>query len=201
MLKHILATATALSLLATAAYAAEIGKPAPAFSAKDIAGKTQSIAQYKGKIVVLEWNNPDCPFVHKQYDSGNMQALQKYATEKGVVWLSIDSAGAGKQGNMTPAEAKEHIAQVKGHPSAYILDAEGTIGRLYDAKTTPHMFVIDKTGNLAYQGAIDDKPSADMEDIAIAKNYVRAAIDAVAAGKAPEVAETRSYGCSVKYGS
>ena len=199
MFKHVLYTATALACISSYAFAAETGKPAPAFEVKDIAGKTQSIAKYKGKIVVLEWNNPDCPFVHKQYDSGNMQALQKYATEKGVVWLSVDSGGVGKQGNMTPEQAKEHVAEVKASPSAYILDPEGTLGKLYGAKTTPHMFVIDKNGVLAYQGAIDDKPSADLEDIATAKNYVRAAIDALAAGKSPEVGETRSYGCSVKY--
>jgi len=180
-------------------YAAEVGQSAPAFSVKDIAGHTQSLAKYKGKIVVLEWNNPGCPFVKKHYGSGNMQALQQYAKSKGVVWLTINSGAPGKQGYMDAVSAKDKIAEVGGHEAAYILDPEGTLGQLYGAKTTPHMFVIDKQGNLAYVGAIDDAPTPDPADTKTAHNYVKAAIDALKAGKPVAVAQTKSYGCSVKY--
>jgi peroxiredoxin len=199
MFKKALYASAAVLMSASLAFAADIGKPAPDFKATDIAGKAQSVSQYKGKIVVLEWNNPGCPFVHKHYDTQNMQKLQEYAASKGVVWISVNSGAKGKQGNMTPEEAKEHLAESKAHPSSYILDESGAIGHLYEAKTTPHMFVIDAKGTLVYKGAIDDKASANHDDIEGAKNYVRAAIDALAAGKTPEVTETKSYGCSVKY--
>jgi hypothetical protein len=181
------------------AQAAEVGKPAPAFDVRDIAGKEQSLARYKGKIVVLEWNNPECPFVRKHYGSGNMQKLQQYALSKGVVWLTINSGAPDKEGAMNAAEAKAKITEVGGHETAYILDPEGTLGNLYGAKATPHMFVINAEGNLAYEGAIDDKPTADPEDITTSDNYVKDAIDALVAGKQVAVAQTRAYGCSVKY--
>jgi hypothetical protein len=180
-------------------YAAETGKPAPAFDVKDIAGHEESLAKYKGKIVVLEWNNPGCPFVKKHYGSGNMQALQKYATGRGVIWLTINSGAPGKQGHMDALEAKAKIVEAGAHQTAYILDPSGTLGLLYGAKTTPHMFVIDSQGRLAYAGAIDDKATPDPEDIKTPHNYVKAAVDALLAGKPVEVAQTKPYGCSVKY--
>jgi hypothetical protein len=185
--------------IAMSAQAVETGKAAPAFTIKDIEGNTETLLQYKGKIIVLEWNNPGCPFVKKHYGSGNMQALQQYALGKDVIWLTINSSAKNKEGYMDPAEAKAKIAEVGAHQTAYITDPEGTLGMLYGAKTTPHMFVINSQGILQYQGAIDDKPTADKEDIKTAHNYVKAALDALLNGKAVEVPQTRAYGCSVKY--
>jgi peroxiredoxin len=199
MLKHVFSAAVFTTLYVLPLQAAEVGKPAPAFEVKDIDGKAQSIAQYKGKIVVLEWNNPECPFVKKHYGSGNMQKLQEYALSKGVVWLSVDSSASGKEGYMDEAAAKAKITEVGAHDTAYILDHEGELGKLYGAKATPHMFVVDDKGNLAYEGAIDDKPTPDPEDIKRADNYVKDAIDALQAGKPVAVAQTRAYGCFVKY--
>jgi hypothetical protein len=199
MIKKIIASAALILAFTLPAQAAIVGQPAPAFSVKDITGNTQSPSQYKGKILVLEWNNPGCPFVKKHYGSGNMQALQQYAVGKGVVWLAINSGGPGKEGYMDADGAKAQIAKVGGHESAYILDPEGTLGKLYGAKATPHMFVIDQNGVLAYQGAIDDKPTPDPDDIKGANNYVKAAIDALLAGKPLAISETRAYGCGVKY--
>lgn len=192
--------AAALILFSTTALAApEIGKPAPDFTATDQNGKTVKLSDFKGRVTVLEWNNPECPFVKKHYDSGNMQKLQAYAHDNKVVWLAVNSSAEGKQGNMTMAQAKEHLAQSKSTVDHYLLDPEGKIGMLYEAKTTPHMFVIDKNGNLAYMGAIDDKPSTDAKDIDGATNYVRAALDSLMAGKPVAVADTKAYGCNVKY--
>lgn len=181
------------------AQAALIGEKAPDFSAKDVAGETHSLEQHKGKLIVLEWHNPGCPFVRKYYDAGHMQALQKDAIEKGVVWLVVNSGAEGKQGHMTPSAAKEYLAKAGATPSGYILDADGKIGQLYGAKTTPHMFVIDKHGTLVYAGAIDSVPSADAADIAGAKNYVKAALDALLTDTPVAVTQTQAYGCSVKY--
>lgn len=202
MLKHIAAAIFSLSMLATPSLAApEVGKLAPDFHAPDINGAEQSLSQYRGKIIVLEWHNPECPFVVKHYGSGNMQKLQADAKAKDVVWLTINSGAEGKQGHMTAAEAKEELSKSGSASAAYILDPKGEIGRLYEAKTTPHMFVVDGEGILAYAGAIDDKASFDPEDIKTSKNYVSAAIEALQTG-APVVTpnSTRSYGCSVKYG-
>lgn len=198
-MKSSLLSIAALLAMFSLAHAADTGQPAPDFSAKDIAGAEQSLSLHKGKIVVLEWNNPECPFVVKHYGSNNMQQLQQYAKDKGVVWLTINSGAPGKQGNMNDEQAKAYLAKSKAAPSAYILDPEGKIGKLYGAKTTPHMFVIDAAGNLAYAGAIDDKPSTDVADIASSKNYVKAAIDELQAGKPVSTAQTQAYGCSVKY--
>ncbi len=176
-----------------------IGKPAPDFTATAVDGDSVTLSEYKGKIVVLEWNNPGCPFVHKHYDSGNMQKLQSYAVGKGVVWLTINSSASGKQGHMDNALAKDYIDKEKLTATHYILDPAGKIGKLYGAKTTPHMFVIDAKGNVAYMGAIDDNPTPDPAAVKDAKNYVRAAIDDLLAGKPVAVASTQSYGCSVKY--
>ena len=179
--------------------AVEVGKAAPDFTATAISGKEVTLSGYKGKIVVLEWNNPDCPFVKKFYDVGAMQKYQADATAKDVVWLSINSSAEGKQGHLDTASAKASLTEKKAAPSEYILDPKGEIGHLYGAKTTPHMFVIDKEGTLAYAGAIDDKRTPSSGDIEGAKNYVSAAIDALTAGKEVEVASTQAYGCSVKY--
>jgi len=199
MLKKFLGTVMLAALAAMPAVAAEVGQPAPAFDVKDINGKDETLEQYKGKIVVLEWTNPDCPFVRKHYGSGNMQQLQKYALGKGVVWLTINSGAPGKEGALDEAAAKAKISETGAQDTAYILDPKGTLGRLYGAKATPNMYVIDTEGKLAYEGAIDDKPTPDPDDIKGADNYVKDAIDSLLAGKQLAVAQTRAYGCSVKY--
>jgi peroxiredoxin len=182
-----------------AARAATVGAAAPAFSGKDSQGKMQSLAQYRGKYVVLEWTNRECPYTRKQYDSGNMQALQREWTAKGVVWLTLLSSPPGEQGYLDAAQENAQIEKMHAHPTAAILDPSGTVGREYGAKTTPHMFVIDPQGKLIYDGAIDDKPTTDTADVKGAKNYVSAALIEAMAGRAVEVASTRPYGCSVKY--
>lgn len=177
----------------------EIGKPAENFTLADTKGKTHSLTDFKGKFVVLEWYNPDCPFVRKHYDGGNMQSLQKTYTEKDVVWLSINSSAAGKQGHYTPAEYNKLAADKKTAPTALLLDHDGKVGRLYNAKTTPQIFVINPEGNLIYQGAIDNNSSADAADIATSENYVKSTLDAALAGKPVANSATKPYGCSVKY--
>jgi peroxiredoxin len=189
--------AAAISLPALAA--PKVGAPAPAFSGVDNNGKTQTLSDYKGKIVVLEWTNAECPFVKKFYGVGKMQELQKTYGEKGVVWLSVNSSAEGKQGHVTADQANAIRKGKNVASAATILDAAGTIGKLYEAKTTPHIFVIDAEGKIAYMGAIDDKQSADPEDIKQAKNYVVEALDALLAGKPVEAASVAPYGCSVKY--
>lgn len=201
MFKRLITAVAITALSAGTAFALpEVGKLAPDFHASDINGNAQSLSQYRGKIIVVEWTNPECPFVVKHYKSGNMQKLQAEARTKGVVWLSINSGGEGKQGHLSTEEAKAGIAASKSTASAYILDPKGEIGRMFDAKTTPHMFVVDAEGILAYAGAIDDKPTFDQSDIEGATNYVREAIAALQAGTPVKVSSTRSYGCSVKYG-
>jgi peroxiredoxin len=186
--------------MTTFAHAApEVGKPAPDFTATDSNGKTVRLSDFKGKIVVLEWTNDGCPFVQKHYSSHNMQSLQKDETSKGIVWLSIVSSAPGSQGYVTGPEANELTQSRGASPTAVLLDPEGTVGHLYDARTTPHMFIVNKDGILVYMGGIDDKPTANPADIANAKNYVRAALDEVMAGKPVQSAVTRPYGCSVKY--
>lgn len=179
--------------------AAEVGKPAPDFTATDIKGNEVKLSDLKGKNVVLEWTNNECPFVKKHYGSGNMQATQQKATEDGAVWVSIVSSAPGMQGNVTAEEAMKIEEEVGAHDTNRILDPSGEIGQLYGAKTTPHMFVIDKEGVLAYAGAIDDKPDADPASVKDAKNYVLAALDDLNAGKAVETPTTAPYGCGVKY--
>ncbi len=189
----------AISAAIPANAAVEIGKPAPAFTATDSNGKTHNLSDFAGKVVVLEWNNPECPYVVKHYESGNMQKLQETYTGKDVVWLTVNSGKAGKQGALDAAGANAYVEAQKAKQTAYILDADGTIGKAYDAKVTPHMFVIDDKGNLVYDGAIDDNDSAKAEDALTAKNYVSAALDAVLEGKAVETSKTKPYGCGVKY--
>jgi len=177
----------------------EVGKASPDFIGVDSNGVKHSLSQYKGKTVVLEWTNHDCPYVRKHYHSGNMQKLQKHATANGVVWLSIISSKPGKQGHVSGQQANALSQSRNAAPTAVILDETSEIGLLYGAKTTPHMYIIDKTGELVYMGGIDNIPSKDEDDIAKAKNYVRAALDAMAVGKPIEDNITRPYGCSVKY--
>ena len=178
---------------------AEIGKPAPDFTLPDSMGKNHTLSDYAGKIVVLEWLNHGCPFVRKHYDSGNMQKLQKMAKDKGVVWFSVISSAPGKQGYATPEQANETAKEKKAVPTAILLDPEGTIGKMYDAKTTPHMYIIDKDGKLVYNGGIDDIRSTNIDDIAKAKNYVLLALGELQAGKEVSVKTSQPYGCSVKY--
>jgi len=193
----LLSILTAFSLSAYASV--NVGKPAPDFTGIDSQGIKHSLSQYKGKTVVLEWTNHDCPYVKKHYNSGNMQKLQNNATANGIVWLSIISSKPGKQGHVSGEQADELTQSRNAAPTAVILDETSEIGLLYGAKTTPHMYIIDKTGQLVYMGGIDNIPSKDEDDIAGAKNYVRAALDAMAAGKTIEDSITRPYGCSVKY--
>lgn len=200
MIKPIL-LAAAISVSAASAFAAgpDIGQPAPAFMGVDSNGKAHKLSDFAGKTVVLEWSNHDCPYVKKHYNAGNMQATQTASTAKGAVWLTIVSSAPGKQGAVTGAEANKLTADRKAAPTAVILDPAGTIGKAYEAKTTPHMYIIDGKGILRYQGAIDDKPSSAAESLNGAKNYVLAALGEMAAGKPVSVAETEPYGCSVKY--
>lgn len=191
---------TIVGLCAPVAGAAvNTGETAPDFTLTDTNGKTHALSDFKGKFVVLEWLNHDCPFVQKHYDSGNMQGLQKEFTAKDVVWLSINSSAEGKEGNYPADKANELTKEKNAAPSAVLLDSDGKVGKLYGAKTTPHMFVISPQGLLIYQGAIDDKPSADPADIASSKNYVKTALDEAMAGQAVSESTTKSYGCSVKY--
>lgn len=196
------ASLTAGAVIAASAQATEppvTGSPAPAFSVEDINGVTWSLADLGEDTVVLEWTNNECPYVRKHYESGSMQALQAEATEAGVVWLQIISSAPGEQGHVS-AETAALLNEERGaSPTAAILDPSGDLGRLYDARTTPHMFVIEH-GELVYQGAIDDRPTSNIDDIEGARNYVREALEAIAAGEPIAAPETRAYGCNVKYG-
>ncbi len=196
----LLGLSLSLALLVAPAFAeVETGKAAPNFTLTDTKGTSHSLADFKGKHVVLEWYNPDCPFVVKHYKPGNMQALQKTYTDKGVVWLSINSSATGKQGHYSAAEFNKLIAESKSAPTALLLDQDGKVGKQYAAKTTPHIYIINPEGTLIYQGAIDSKPSADSDDIASSENYVKTTLDAALAGKPIKVGSTKPYGCSVKY--
>lgn len=184
----------------SASAAVEIGKTAPDYGFTDITGESHSIAGFNGKTVVLEWHNPGCPFVQKFYNAGEMQRVQAEAQkDSDVVWITVNSSAEGKQGYLTKEDAAKLIAEQKAVPTAYVLDYNGEFGKLYGAKTTPHMYVIDKDGNLAYQGAIDSIKSADSDDIAKAKNYVMAALAALKKGEKPATTSTEAYGCGVKY--
>ena len=199
MFRSLLAAAALATLAAPALAAATVGQPAPAFSAMDSNGKRHALADLRGKTVVLEWTNAGCPFVQKHYESGNMQRLQAAATSDDVVWLTVNSGAPGKQGHVTGREANAVLANWKAKPSAYLLDGDGRVGRAYGATVTPHMYVIDAEGTVAYAGAIDDTPTADQADIARAKNHVVAALADVKAGRPVAAATSKPYGCSVKY--
>jgi peroxiredoxin len=187
-------------LLAPVAGAAvKVGAPAPAFTATATTGTSLSLADYRGHVVVLEWTNHECPYVRKHYETSNMQALQKEATGQGVRWLTIISSAPGTQGYVTARQADELTTSRQATPTAVLLDPAGTVGQLYGATNTPHMYVIDKAGTLVYAGAIDDKPTSRKGDVPGAQNYVRAALQAVAANQPVKTPVTRAYGCTVKY--
>lgn len=188
-------------LAAPALSKVSVGQPAPDFTLTDSNGKSRSLSEFKGKIVVLEWNNPECPFVGKHYGSGNMQRQQADATAAGVIWLTINSSATGKQGDIDGAAANAYIAKVGAKQSAYLLDPTGRVGHLYGARTTPHMFVIDKAGVLRYMGGIDSIASTDKEDLAKSTQFVPQVLAELKAGKAVSVTTSQPYGCSVKYGS
>jgi peroxiredoxin len=177
-----------------------VGKAAPDFRAADVDGRPVSLSDFRGKTIVLEWSNPECPTVSKHYDSGNMQKTQAQAAAAGVVWLTINSSGEGNQGHMTPAEARAFAAAQPSRRAAYLLDASGTVGKAYGARATPHLFIIEPSGTLVYNGAIDDKPTQDAADIPGARNHDLAALAELKAGKPVSVPSSRPYGCSVKYG-
>ena len=181
--------------------ASDVGKPAPAFSATDSNGKIWSLAELKGKVVVLETSNQDCPYVRKHYNSGNMQTQQREAAAKGVVWLTVASSAPGEQGFVTAAEANELTRKRNASPAAFLLDPQSKVARAYGATVTPHMYVIDGTGMLAYKGGIDSIPSSNVDDVPKARQYVRLALDEVLAGKPVTEASTRPYGCTLKYGN
>jgi peroxiredoxin len=196
---------TALLFAAAAAASAPVlaalvpGQPAPAFRGTDVNGKPVSLADFRGKTVVLEWNNPNCPFVQKHYTSGNMQSLQQKNTAAGVVWIAVNSTAESHSDYMAPAKLAAWFGEQKAAPTAVLMDAKGEIGRAYGAKVTPHMYVIDGKGTLVYAGAIDDKRSANPADIKTSTNHVAVALGEVAAGKAVSTPATTAYGCTIKY--
>jgi AhpC/TSA family len=191
--------AITLAALTIPALAVVPGTPAPDFKGTDSTGAQHSLSEYRGKFVVLEWANQGCPYDRKHYLSGSMEAQQREWTAKGVIWLSVISSAPGEQGYVTPAEENTYLKTMHAAPTAALLDPDGTIARIYGAKTTPHIFVIDPTGKLIYQGAIDDKPTTEQEDLKGARNYLNETLTAAMAGKPLQVESTRPYGCSVKY--
>src|ERR1041385_2424595 len=198
VVRSLLVAAVAI-VSANALAAAKVGEPAPLFAATDSNGKNVSLADYKGKYVVLEWTNNECPFVRKHYGSGNMQAQQKEFTSKGVVWFTVISSAPGKQGHVDGKEANELTKSRNASPTAVLLDEKGDVGRLYGAKTTPHMFIVDPSGKLIYAGGIDSIASTDQEDLPKATQYVKVALTEAMSGKPVSQAVTAPYGCSVKY--
>jgi peroxiredoxin len=199
-MNHILKSTVALLVAAgTAVAAPQVGQPAPEFTLTDSNGQSHNLSDFKGKFVVLEWLNHGCPFVKKHYDGGNMQGLQKEYTGKDVVWLSIVSSAPGKQGHMSPEETNKTKEEKGSAATAILIDEDGTVGKLYDAKVTPELYVINPEGTLVYMGAIDDKKSVDAADVAGAKNFVKQALDEAMSGQPVSEATTTAYGCSVKY--
>jgi len=199
-MKRMLTALTLFGFIDSALAAAEVGKPAPAFTATDIHGQAHKLSDYKGKIVVLESYNLDCPFVRNQYRSGAMQELQRDLTAKGVVWLIVNSVSPKHPSHRSPEAAKKEWTNQKIAATAWLDDGSGQIGKAYGMRTTPHMFVIDNEGVLAYQGAIDDRAASD-GDPRTARNYVREAVQKLQAGEKPAVSQTKPYGCGVKYGN
>jgi peroxiredoxin len=192
-------TVALLVAAGTALAAPQVGQPAPEFTLTDSNGKAHKLSDFKGKFIVLEWLNHGCPFVIKHYESGNMQKLQKEYTGKDVVWLSIASSAPGKQGHMSPEETNKTKADKGSAATAVLRDEDGTVGKLYDAKVTPELYVVDPEGTLIYMGAIDDVKSTDTADVAGAKNYVKQALDEAMAGKPVSEPSTSAYGCGIKY--
>jgi peroxiredoxin len=179
--------------------AAKIGAAAPDFTASASNGKSYRLADFRGKFVVLEWHNNGCPYTRKHYESGNMQRLQKEWTGRGVIWFTVISSAPGTQGYVTADQENAYMSRMHAEPTAALLDASGDLGHMYDAKTTPHMIVINPAGNIIYDGAIDDHPTSDQSDIANSKNFVNEALTEAMAGKPVDSPVTRPYGCSVKY--
>ena len=179
--------------------ATQAGPEAQEFTLTDSTGAKRSLSEFRGRFVVLEWVNPECPFVRKHYDSNNMQHLQRRYAERGVVWLSIDSSAPSKQGHLTQDQAAAWLKERDASPTALLLDPAGEVGKLYNARTTPHMFIVNREGQLIYQGAIDDKPSTNPQDVKGAKNYVQQALDEAMSGAPVSEASSQPYGCSVKY--
>ncbi|HOJ38603.1 MAG TPA: thioredoxin family protein [Ignavibacteriales bacterium] len=199
MLEKVLLIIALFSFATVVAQQTKINSPAPDFTLLDINGKEHKLSEYKGKIVVLEWINFDCPYVKKHYNSKNMQQLQEKYTKQDIIWLAICSSAPGKQGNFTKDEILNRIKLHDAKFNAYLIDEDGKVGKTYGAKTTPHIFIIDKNGNLVYAGGIDDKPSKEIEDVKDAKNYVSKALDELLSGKPVTEQSAQSYGCSVKY--
>jgi peroxiredoxin len=199
-MKHsVFVLAAAFALAAAPALAATVGQPAPDFSAPDLTGKPVRLSDFRGKFVVLEWTNPECPYVRRHYDSGNMPSLQKEVAAKDVVWLAVNSTSPSSGEFKTPEEMKKWLGEKGATPKATLIDKDGKVGRLYGARTTPHMYVVDPQGKLVYAGAIDDKRWASTAETKSAKNHVRAALGEAMAGQPVSVAATSPYGCSVKY--
>ncbi|MCO4093967.1 MAG: thioredoxin family protein [Acidovorax sp.] len=200
--RTLIATAALVAFVASGAQAAAtVGQPAPDFALKDTSGKTVRLSDFKGKHVVLEWTNPGCPFVKKHYDSGNMPATQKDATAKGVVWLSINSTEKASSDYLEPAQLMAWKTERKSAPTAVLMDEEGTVGKSYGARTTPHLYIVNPQGQLIYAGGIDSIPSARASDIEKATNYVKVGLAEALAGKPLSAATTQPYGCSIKYKS
>ncbi len=200
-MKKLLSAAALVFTATLATAAATVGQPAPTFTAVDATGKAVSLADFKGKTVVLEWVNPGCPFVQKHYSAANMQGTQKDATAKGVVWLAINSTATDAGDYLPPAEMAKWMQTQKAAASAMLMDADGKVGRAYGARTTPHMYIVDPAGKLVYAGGIDNKPSSNPADIPSSTNYVKAALGETLSGKPVSQANTRPYGCSIKYSS
>jgi hypothetical protein len=201
-MKQVVKAVTGAMLVAAASAAmanAELNKPAPAFSAVGADGKPLKLDAYKGKTVVLEWTNHECPFVAKHYDSGNIPTLQKEAAGQGVVWLQVVSSAPGKQGHVDGATAQKLNGTREAAPAGTVLDPDGKIGKLYGAQTTPHIFIVNADGQLVYKGGIDSIPSTNKADLPKAENYVASALKAISAGKPIDKANTKPYGCSIKY--
>jgi peroxiredoxin len=199
--RFVASTVFGVTLIAfSISWAARVGEPAPDFTATDTNGEVHKLSEYKGKFVVLEWTNRGCPYTQKHYSSGNMQKLQREWTGRGVVWLTVISSAPGKQGYVTASEENAYLKQANAAPTAVLLDPTGAMGHLYDAKTTPHIFIINPKGSLLYNGAIDDRPTTDVSDVSGAKNYVSLALEEATSGKPVSNSITRPYGCSVKYG-
>jgi peroxiredoxin len=191
--------AAAFSLVTNTAGAVTAGQPAPAFTGTDVSGRTVSLSDFKGKYVVLEWNNPNCPFVQKHYESGNMQSLQKRFGADNVAWISVNSTSEVHSDYMAPDKLASWFRKQNASPTAVLMDTRGDIGRAYGAKVTPHMYVVDPKGTVIYAGAIDDKRSANPADVKTATNYVVAAVTDARAGKPVVPATSSAYGCSIKY--
>ena len=201
MLRRSFVSASLLALGLTAQAAPSVGQPAPEFALRDASGQTVKLSDYRGKHVVLEWTNPGCPYVQKHYDSGNMPATQKNALDNGVVWLSINSTEKASDDYREPARLVAWQNERKSKPTALLMDEEGSAGKAYGARTTPHMYMVDPQGKLVYAGGIDSIPSSNPDDIRKAVNYVRQGMNEALAGKPISVSTTRPYGCSIKYKS